>query len=84
MKNGKLTAIIPVREGSERVKNKNIKPFAGKTLLEIKIESLKRVDGLDDIVVSSDSRLMLDMAKKLGVKTHHRDDYYASCKVNNS
>ena len=84
MKNGKLTAIIPVREGSERVKNKNIKPFAGKTLLEIKIESLKRVDGLDDIVVSSDSLLMLDMAKKLGVKTHLREDYYASGKVNNS
>ena len=84
MKNGKLTAIIPVREGSERVRNKNIKPFAGKTLLEIKIESLKRVDGLDDIVVSSDSLLMLDMAKKLGVKTHLREDYYASGKVNNS
>ena len=27
---------------------------------------------------------MLDMAKKLGVKTHLREDYYASGKVNNS
>ena len=42
MRNEKLTAIIPVREGSQRVKNKNIKPFAGSTLLDIKIEILKR------------------------------------------
>ena len=55
MRNEKLTAIIPVREGSQRVKNKNIKPFAGSTLLDIKIEILKRVVGLDEIVVTSDS-----------------------------
>jgi|TARA_B100000287_G_scaffold432825_1_gene493057 N-acylneuraminate cytidylyltransferase len=84
MKNGKLTAIIPVREGSQRVKNKNIKPFAGKTLLELKIETLKKVDGLDEIIVTSDSLVMLDMAKKLDVTTHLRDDYYASNEVNNS
>ena len=52
MRNEKLTAIIPVREGSQRVKNKNIKPFAGSTLLDIKIEILKRVVGLDEIVVT--------------------------------
>ena len=32
-----ITAVIPVRAGSTRVKNKNIKPFAGSSLLEIKI-----------------------------------------------
>ena len=31
-----ITAIVPVRKGSQRVKNKNIRPFAGKTLLQIK------------------------------------------------
>ena len=36
----KLTAIIPVRAGSQRVKNKNLKPFAGSTLLDIKIKTL--------------------------------------------
>ena len=51
----KLTAIIPVRAGSQRVKNKNLKPFAGTTLLEIKIETLKKVQGIDEIIVSSDS-----------------------------
>ena len=38
MKKNKLTAVIPVRKGSQRVKNKNLKPFAGSTLLDIKIE----------------------------------------------
>ena len=32
-----IKALIAVRSGSLRVKNKNIKPFAGSSLLEIKI-----------------------------------------------
>ena len=28
-----ITAIIPVREGSRRLKNKNVAPFAGTNLL---------------------------------------------------
>ena len=31
----KITAIIPVRKGSVRVKNKNLKPFAGTNLLSL-------------------------------------------------
>ena len=67
-----LTAVIPVREGSRRLKNKNIAPFAGTNLLINKIEQLKRVPEITDIVVSSDSNLMLDMAQSQGVKTHRR------------
>ena len=36
-----LTAIIPVREGSRRLKNKNVAPFAGTNLLINKINQLK-------------------------------------------
>ena len=64
MKTNKLTAVIPVRKGSQRVKNKNLKPFANTTLLDIKIETLKKVAGLDEIVVTSDSDKMLDIARK--------------------
>ena len=80
----KLTAIIPVRAGSQRVKNKNLKPFAQSTLLDIKIETLKNVGGLDEIIVSSDSDEMLDVAKRHGVGTHRRDEHFASNEVNNS
>lgn len=80
----KITAVIPVRKGSVRVKNKNIKPFANSTLLEIKIQRLKQINLIDEIIVSSDCEKMLDVASGLGVNTHKRDAYYASSEANNS
>lgn len=67
-----ITAIIPVREGSRRLKNKNIAPFAGTNLLINKLNQLKQVPEIDKIVVSSDSELMLSMAKTQGAMTHKR------------
>jgi N-acylneuraminate cytidylyltransferase len=84
MKNGKLTAVIPVRSGSQRVKNKNIKPFAGSNLLQIKLDILKLVPSIDEIVVNTDSDVMLQIAERNGVSTHRREDYYASSECNNS
>lgn len=67
-----ITAIIPVREGSRRLKNKNVAPFAGTNLLTNKINQLKQVKEISNIVVSSDSDLMLSMAKSQGVDIHKR------------
>lgn len=67
-----ITAIVPVREGSRRLKNKNIAPFAGTNLLINKIRQLKQVEEIDAIVVSSDSEIMLQMAADEGVMTHKR------------
>ncbi len=69
----RVTAIIPVREGSRRIKNKNIAPFAGTTLLEHKIEVLKKVPEISKIVVSSDSEYMLALANKHGTEIHRRE-----------
>lgn len=71
-----ITAIIPVRKGSRRLKNKNISPFSLSNLLGHKILQLKQVHDIDTIVVSSDCDLMLSMAKNLGVETHKRPDEY--------
>lgn len=60
----KVTAVIPVRAGSTRVKNKNIRPFADSSLLEIKIEQLKAIPEIDMIIVSSDSEEMLKIAEE--------------------
>jgi N-acylneuraminate cytidylyltransferase len=79
-----ITAVIPVRKGSVRVKNKNLKPFANSSLLEIKIKQLKRVSGLDKIVVSSDCEKMLSIASDNGVHTHVREPFYASSEATNS
>ena len=67
-----ITAIIPVREGSRRLKNKNVAPFAGTNLLINKINQLKQVKEITNIVVSSDSDNMLEMARLQGVSTHKR------------
>ncbi len=82
-----ITAIIPVRKGSQRVKNKNIKPFGDSSLLEIKIKTLLKLqkwNKIDEIIVSSDCEKMLEIAESLGVQTHKRDNFYASSKATNS
>lgn len=71
-----ITAIVPVRAGSRRFKNKNIAPFNGTTLLEHKIEMLKRVPEVTNIVVTSDSEYMLGLAKEHGVQIHRRAEEY--------
>lgn len=83
-KPGKIVAIIPVRKGSQRVPNKNFKPFANKSLLQIKIESLLQVPEINEIIINTDSDEAIEMAKKYKIKWHRRDKYYASSKCNNS
>lgn len=51
----RITAVIPVRSGSQRVANKNLRPFAGTTLMENKIEMLLKVPELDSIIVNTNS-----------------------------
>ena len=76
-----ITAVIPVRAGSTRVKNKNIKPFAGSSLLEIKIEQLKKIQEIDKIIVSSDSDIMLQIAREHGVIPKKRPDEFCDEKT---
>jgi len=80
----KLTVVVPVRKGSQRVKNKNFKPFADKNLLTIKLETLVQLDIIDDIVVSTDSEYAMELARKFNVSVHEREPYYASSECNNS
>lgn len=77
----KYTAIIPVRAGSVRLPNKNILPFGESNLLIHKIRQLKKVSAIGEIIVSSDSELMLDMASQEGVSTHRRAIEYADEKT---
>ncbi len=79
-----ITAIVPVRKGSQRVKNKNFKPFSNSNLLEIKLNALKQIKTIDRIVVSTDSIIAIEAAKRLGVEYHERDNYYASSECSNS
>lgn len=77
----KIKALIAVRSGSQRVQNKNMRPFAGSSLLEVKIKQLKRIKNIDGIIVNSNDDNMLKIAKSLGCEVVKRDEYYSSSTV---
>jgi CMP-N-acetylneuraminic acid synthetase/regulator of RNase E activity RraA len=74
----KITAVIPIRGGSKRCKNKSIRNFADTTLLELRINTLKKVKGIDIIQVNSDCDIILKKATDLGVEIFKRDPIYAT------
>ena len=68
MTNPDIVALIPIREGSERIRDKNFVPFAdGNSLLEIKINHLKQAECIDRIYISSDSDRAKKIAKENGI-----------------
>ena len=73
----KVTAVIPVRGGSQRLKNKNLRLIGEESLLARKIRILKDCRNVEAIVVNSDSEEMLEVARKMGVKAVKRDEAYA-------
>lgn len=80
----KIKALVAVRSGSVRVENKNIRSFAGSSLLEIKLKQLKRIPNLDGIIVNSNDEQMLKIAAMMGTETVRREEYYASNEVSMS
>ncbi len=73
----KITAIIPVKANSTRLPGKNILPFGNTNLLVHKINQLKQVKELYEIIVSSDSDTMLKIAEEAGVQAIKRPTQYA-------
>ncbi|MCF6305775.1 MAG: hypothetical protein L3J33_10430 [Rhodobacteraceae bacterium] len=61
-----IIGFIPCRAGSERVKNKNTRPFASfnKGLLELKLLQMAKVPELDKVIVSSNDPNVLEFVKK--------------------
>lgn len=78
-----ITAVVPVRKGSQRVISKNTRPFAGTTLLDLKLSVLKKVKEIDKIIVNTDCEISMEIANKYNVLIHEREDYYASSNVTN-
>ena len=62
-----LVAVVTVIKGSKRVKNKNFKPFGKKNLLIHKIETLKKIKELDEIIINTNSDKAIKIAKNLKV-----------------
>ena len=65
----KVVAIIPARGGSKRIPYKNIRNFHGKPIIAWSIIAAKKSGIFDDIIVSTDSQRIADVAKKYGAIT---------------
>lgn len=61
-------AIIPARDGSKRIKNKNIKPFFGKPIISYAINIAKESKIFDRIIVSTNSKEIKDIALQFGAE----------------
>ena len=59
-------ALIPARAGSERVKDKNIRPLAGHPLLAYAIATARQAGIFDRVVCSTDSGKIAEVAQRYG------------------
>lgn len=89
----KITAVIPIRSGSQRVKDKNLREFGDTSLLALKIKSLLLVPELDEVIVNTNSEQAIQMVMahpefrgggKNRLNYHRRDEYYASSQCSGS
>lgn len=58
--------IIPARAGSKRIPRKNILPFNGKPIIAYSIETAINSGIFDEVMVSTDSEEIADIAKQYG------------------
>lgn len=66
-----IWAIIPARSGSKGIKNKNIKIFNKRPLVNHSIISAKKNRMINKVVFSSDSKKYLSLTKKLKCEFYH-------------
>jgi CMP-N,N'-diacetyllegionaminic acid synthase len=62
----KILAIVPARSGSKRLPGKNIKILGDKPLIAWTIECAKKIHDICDVIVSTDSIEIADVAKQYG------------------
>ena len=73
----KTFAFIFARAGSKGVLNKNIKKILGKPLIFYSIQIAKKIKQIDKCFVSTDSRQIAEISKKLGAIVIKRPKYLA-------
>lgn len=78
-KNKTFLAIIPARGGSKGLPGKNIKELCGKPLIAWSIEAGLKSKYIDEVMVTTDSQDIADIAKKYGANVPFlRPDYLAN------
>jgi len=68
--NRKVTVLIPIKEHSERVPNKNFRNFSGKPLYHHVLDTLERTYAVDEVVIDTDSHQVMNEGPKLFSKVN--------------
>ena len=76
-----VVGLIAVKGHSERIHKKNIRPFHDTSLLELKLQQIKEVNNIDEIIVSSENEECLDIARQNDVSLHRRDSKYSTSDI---
>lgn len=80
-------AIITARGGSKRIPKKNIKEFCGKPIIAYSIEAALASGVFDEVMVSTDSEEIAEIARKYGAKVpfmrseHTASDFATTAEV---
>lgn len=81
MNKTKIVAHLPARIGSERIKQKNLRPLAGKPLIYYSIDAAKKSKKLDSFFVNTESEEIAQVAQSLGSKVYKRNAHLASAEI---
>jgi CMP-N-acetylneuraminic acid synthetase len=61
----RLVAVVPMRHNSERVPGKNYRDLAGKPLFHWVVDTLLAVNGIDEVVIDTDSPTIIEDVEKV-------------------
>ncbi|MFC1462246.1 cytidylyltransferase domain-containing protein [Verrucomicrobiota bacterium] len=86
--NRKVTALVPIKDHSERVQGKNFRAFCGKPLYHHIVGTLSRTYAVDEILINTDSARIIGEAPELSPKVRAierpeelRGDYVSTNKL---
>ena len=72
-KEQRVLAIIPARGGSKGLPGKNIRPLHGKPLINWTIEQALASSSVDQVLVSTDSEAIAEVASAANAAIHRYD-----------
>ena len=64
----KITAVIPIRSGSQSVKDKNLREFGDTCLMALNLKNLLQVPEIDQVIVNTSSDAAIEMTQQLASK----------------
>tara|TARA_B100001121_G_C18659003_1_gene607905 strand:+ start:644 stop:1348 length:705 start_codon:yes stop_codon:yes gene_type:complete len=79
IQNKKILAIVPARQNSKRLKNKNFLSFGGRPLLSFTIQKLLKIKIIDKIIITTDKKnFNLSLNKNNKIEFHNRQKKYST------